>query len=119
MKKFRNKGFIAFTIIGLLAVYGQQAFAFSPGQFIKEDSGDRLLTQTYQNTEGLLFQEISFGNASEYSEDTPGYHFGGGAQTNTDNFHFRTSQRLKKPTAYLQDHRNDLRQKIFPFHFFW
>ncbi|HEY9184358.1 MAG TPA: hypothetical protein VIM94_03435 [Salegentibacter sp.] len=119
MKKFRNKGFIAFTIIGLLAIYGQQAFAFSSGQFIQKDSGNRLLPQTYQNTEGLLYQEISFGNAGEYSETSPEYHFSGGAQTSPNNFHFWNFHNLKKPTSYLQDHRNELRHKIFPFHFFW
>lgn len=106
-------------MLSLLMLYGQQAFAFSSAHFIQEDSGDRLYSQTYQDTEGLIFQHISFGSASEYSESFSEYIFGTGSLAVTGNFHFRNAQGLKNSTKYLQDRRNDLKHKIFPFHFFW
>lgn len=119
MKKFRNKGLTAFIILSLLSLYGQQAFAFSSGHLIQEDSGDPLFSQTYQNTEGLLFQQIFFGNPSEYSEHNSEYFFGGGAQICFKDLHFRNAYGLNNSTKFLLDHRNDLKHKIYPFHFFW
>lgn len=106
-------------LLSLLSFYGRQAFAFSSYTFIQEDSGDRLYSQTYQNTEGLIFQQIFFGSASEYTENFIEYIFGTAALAVTGNLQFRNAQGLNISTDYLQDHRNDLKQKIFPFHFFW
>ncbi len=118
MKKFRNKGLIAFILLSLLSLYGQQAFAFSLPQFT-EDSGQKFNLQAKSAVSTIFFQENSYGQPGEYSENFSKYLFGTGSLAVTVNFHFRKIHSLKNSSKYLQDHKNNLKHKIYPFHSFW
>ncbi|SFN55500.1 hypothetical protein SAMN05660413_01581 [Salegentibacter flavus] len=105
-------------MLSLLLLYGQQAFAFSLPQFT-EDSDQEFNFQTKSAALVIFFQENTYGQTSEYSENFSEYIFGTGSLAVTGNFHFRNAHSLKNATKYLQDHKHDLKHKIFPFHFFW
>ncbi|MGY5845894.1 hypothetical protein ACW6QP_00620 [Salegentibacter sp. HM20] len=117
MKKQDFNFKILFIIWALLAVFGQQSFAFSSPQFI-QDEPDRSYFQTEQNFDGILLREFSVEFSRGNSETSSEYNTSG----TWGNFTFRLNTffgKQAKPVFYLPDHRANIHQQIFPFHFFW